>query len=106
MGFSPGSVPTGAGQEATSRGAFPPCAAVMLSVHHRTQPVLGSRNILQPGSSWHLPWHQLVQALHFISIFPLLIALLLQDGKKRHFMGCLGVDTGNFGSFEEVWRAA
>lgn len=41
-----------------------------------------------------------------LSILPLLIAALPQDGKRGCFVGCLGVDTGNFGSFEEVQSTA
>jgi len=41
-----------------------------------------------------------------LSIFLLLMTLLLWGGKRGHFMGCLGVDTGSFGSFEEVQGAA
>lgn len=58
-----------------SVGSFPgtaprdPFLPVMLLLHHTPHPPSGSGNVLQPGSSWHLPWHQLVQAQHFLSPF-------------------------------------
>lgn len=43
---------------------------MMLLLHHGPQHLSGSGDVLQPGSSWHLPWHQLVvQAQHFLSLF-------------------------------------